>query len=214
MSERRATTWMTRLRRHFTGNVVGYLALFVALGGTASAAVIVSSNSQVGPHVIAGASAPSGTTKNVIPGTIGQGDVADHAITNTKIRSNAVDSPRIVDGSVASPDLATGAVTTDKIPDGNVTLNKIGADVQRRIDFSGAVNSNSQVVQTDYGIGNWTITPSCWWDGSPYFDWWLSNQSGTTTRATLSEVSTPLGGGAATPRIDDQLEPSFSEPIG
>ena len=43
------------------GTVVAYLALFVALGGTATAVTyVVSSNSQVGPNTISGHKPPTG----------------------------------------------------------------------------------------------------------------------------------------------------------
>src|SRR4051812_34195780 len=98
MSPYRATA--PRIVAHLRSNVVGYLALFVALTGTASAAVIVSSNSDVGPNVIAGSKAKAGQTNNVIPGTIGTADLGSAVVTKVKLAPNAVDSSRITDGSV------------------------------------------------------------------------------------------------------------------
>lgn len=52
------------------------LAVFIALGGTAMAAsYLVSSNSQVGPNVIAGHAAPAGTHSNLIPGSVAPRDL-------------------------------------------------------------------------------------------------------------------------------------------
>jgi hypothetical protein len=117
---------MRRLRRHLTHHAVAYVALFAALGGTASAAVVISSNSQVGPGVIAGSAAPAGTTKNVIAGTIGPSDLVDYAFTMPRIALNAVDSARIVDGAVRAADLAGGTVTE----------RKLGPEVQQRLDIA------------------------------------------------------------------------------
>jgi hypothetical protein len=57
-------------------NVMATFAVFIALGGTALAAsYLVSSNSQVGPGVIAGHAPPTGKHSNIIPGSINGTDV-------------------------------------------------------------------------------------------------------------------------------------------
>jgi hypothetical protein len=64
--------------------VVAYLALFVALGGTATAVTyVVSSNSQVGPGTISGHKPPSGDHANVIAGSINGTDIADRSGVDT-----------------------------------------------------------------------------------------------------------------------------------
>lgn len=61
--------------------VVAYLALFVALGGTATAVTyVVSSNSQIGPNTISGHKPPTGDHANVIAGSINGQDVADNSV--------------------------------------------------------------------------------------------------------------------------------------
>ena len=59
-----------RIRSHLTyANIVATLSLFLVLGGgTALAAYVVSSNSQVGPGTISGHKPPSGKHANIIPG--------------------------------------------------------------------------------------------------------------------------------------------------
>ena len=70
----------SRFRRSH-GTVVAYLALFVALGGTATAVTyVVSSNGQVGPNTISGHHPPSGEHANVIPGSVNAQDVADNSL--------------------------------------------------------------------------------------------------------------------------------------
>ena len=50
---------MSPIRRHLTfANVVSLLALFVALGGTAIAAVVITDNSQVAQNTISGHKPP------------------------------------------------------------------------------------------------------------------------------------------------------------
>src|SRR5262245_29005353 len=62
---------MSGIRRHLTyANVMATLAVFIALGGTALASVIVSKNSQVASGTISGHKPPSGDHPNVIAGSI------------------------------------------------------------------------------------------------------------------------------------------------
>ena len=75
---------MEKLREHLRNNVVGYLALFVALSGTAYAAVELGKNDVRSRHI-----------KN------GQVKVKDLA-------SDAVTSPKVADGSLLGKDFAAG----------------------------------------------------------------------------------------------------------
>jgi hypothetical protein len=60
--------------------VVACISLFVALGSTAVAAVVVSSNSQVAPNTISGHKPPSGKHANIIAGSINRQDVATNSL--------------------------------------------------------------------------------------------------------------------------------------
>ena len=75
---------MEKLRRHLRNNVVGYLALFVALSGTAYAAVELGKNDVRSRHI-----------KN------GQVKIKDLA-------ADAVTSPKVADGSLLGEDFAAG----------------------------------------------------------------------------------------------------------
>jgi hypothetical protein len=66
-----------RLGSHLTfANVVSVIALFVALGGTALASVIITSNSQVAKNTISGHHPPSGGHPNIIGGSVNRTDLA------------------------------------------------------------------------------------------------------------------------------------------
>ena len=71
----------SRLIKHVEGNVVGYLALFVALGGTTYAATTAPKNSVV--------------TKSIKKG----------AVTNAKLAKSAVTSAKVKDGSLTAADI-------------------------------------------------------------------------------------------------------------
>jgi hypothetical protein len=68
---------MSREIRHPTfANVVSVIALVLALGGTAAASVIISSNRQVAKNTISGHQPPSGDHANLIGGSLARQDLA------------------------------------------------------------------------------------------------------------------------------------------
>src|SRR4051812_9763946 len=162
---------LRRTRRHLGANLVGYVALFVALGGSAGAAVIISSNSQVGPNVIAGAKGPAGSTDNVINGSIAVNDLAPLSVTAGKLAQNAVTSGKIADGQVTGADLANGAVTTGKLATGavgpsNVAAGAVGAsalasDVQAPLHVSLAPTSGDPLQRGGVVLGGMSFTVDC-----------------------------------------------------
>jgi hypothetical protein len=81
---------MSRIRSRLTfANVVSLIALFVALGGTAIASVIITSNSQVASNTISGHHPPSGKHSNLISGSVNGMDLADGAVTRAKLKTPA-----------------------------------------------------------------------------------------------------------------------------
>ena len=68
--------WSVLRRRLTYANVVATLALVMATGGTAVAAVMITSNNQVAQNTISGHAAPSGKHPNLISGSINATDLA------------------------------------------------------------------------------------------------------------------------------------------
>ena len=106
---------MTNLKRHLSvANVLSCMALFIALGGTAYAAV------------------------KLKPNQVKAVNIAKQAVTNAKIKTQAVTSGKIKNGGVVNADLGGGAVTGSKIAKeavtgaalakNSVTNGKIGAE--------------------------------------------------------------------------------------
>lgn len=94
---------MNKLKRHLSvANVLSCIALFVALGGTAFAAV------------------------KLQPGQVKAVNIARQAVTNAKIKTQAVTSGKIKNGAVNRVDIGAGQVTSEKIGTGAVTGKKIG----------------------------------------------------------------------------------------
>jgi hypothetical protein len=116
------------MRKYFPlPTVLSVLALVVAMSGTAAAVskVLIKHNSQVAAHTIAGANAPKGDKKNIIPGSIGSGDLHSRAVTNAKLGSSAVKAPNLASGAVTNSKIGSGAVTNAKIGSGAVTSSKL-----------------------------------------------------------------------------------------
>jgi hypothetical protein len=75
---------MERIRANLTyANVMATLAVFIALGGTALASVIITNNSQVDRGTISGHKPPSGKHPNIIGGSISGKDIADRSGVDT-----------------------------------------------------------------------------------------------------------------------------------
>jgi hypothetical protein len=66
--------------------MVTILAFLVLGGGTALAAYVVSSNSQIGPGTVSG-HAGTATNKNIISGSVNATDLANQAVTAAKIKA-------------------------------------------------------------------------------------------------------------------------------
>jgi hypothetical protein len=105
------------LKRHLSvANVLSCIALFVALGGTAFAAM------------------------NLGPGQVKTVNIARQAVTNAKIKQQAVTSGKIKNGGVNALDIGAGQVTGEKIATGAITGKKIARKaVSPRTIADGAV---------------------------------------------------------------------------
>jgi Collagen triple helix repeat (20 copies) len=75
-----------RIFRHVRANVIAYLALFVALGGSSYAAV------------------------RLTPGSVTSSALARHAVTRTKLANNSVTGANVVGKSLTSSDFKPGSV--------------------------------------------------------------------------------------------------------
>jgi hypothetical protein len=103
-----------RQRRHCHltfANVVSVIALFVALGGTAMASVIITSNSQVAQDTISGHKPPSGDHTNLISGSVTGTDLTSSAVSGSKLAANSVSGGKVLDGSLTGADVAANTLT-------------------------------------------------------------------------------------------------------
>ena len=93
---------MRRIRPRSVYDVIALISLFLVVGGgTALAAFVVSSNSQVGPNTISGHKPPTGDHSNIITGSVNGTDLA----------ANSVNSPKVTNGSLLGSDLHANTIT-------------------------------------------------------------------------------------------------------
>jgi hypothetical protein len=104
---------------------------------TASPSVSIATNNANGVII-------DGPTAVVVPlKQIRTEDIANNAVTNTKIGGNSVTGMKIADGNVSSSDLADNAITSQKILDGQVTAEKLSPTLMytKRLFDTTCVNS-------------------------------------------------------------------------
>ena len=77
--------WSGLRRRVTYANVVATAALVMATGGTAMAAVMITSNSQVAENTISGHAAPSGKHSNLIAGSVNATDLNASVTSSIKV---------------------------------------------------------------------------------------------------------------------------------
>jgi hypothetical protein len=105
---------MKMLRRPSHGTVAAYLALFIALGGTAYAL-----------------ERGSVTSREIATGAVKRAEVASGGVGKAEIRVDAVAPSEIRRGAVRSDEIRAGAVGTEELADDAVTASKLADDAVR-----------------------------------------------------------------------------------
>ncbi len=106
--------------------IVACIALFVALGGTATAVTyVVSSNSQIGPGTISGHKPPTGKHSNLIAGSVNGQDVADNSLGGADVNESSLLISRVIaqptGGTLSAGGLTTGGQTSYPISNATFT---------------------------------------------------------------------------------------------
>jgi hypothetical protein len=102
---------MQRIRSRLTyANVMATIAVFITLGGTALASVIITNNSQVARRTISGHKPPGGKHPNIIGGSVNSQDVAGNSLTGADVLESSLtgDTRRLIykAGAVAGAPIA------------------------------------------------------------------------------------------------------------
>ena len=135
----------TRIRRHLQSHVVGYVALFIALSGTA---IALPGHKSVKADDLA---------KNSVRGK----SIKPSAVSEKKLRSGSVSSGKIVDGAVIQSKLGDGAVSSGKLADDAVDRKKLKAQAVAGSKIAdGAVSSakvdDGSLLAADFAPGQLT----------------------------------------------------------
>ncbi len=144
------------IRQHIRSNIVGYMALFVALSGTAYAIDgplpgqnQVGSQDIINDEVLAADIGPDAVrTPMVLADTLLGEDIAEGAISSSEV----------LDESLAEADIDTGGVTSSEVLNGDLTYFDLGSDSVRYSELDpGAFNSEFADLGINYGIANDSI---------------------------------------------------------
>lgn len=102
--------------RHHTV-VAAYVALFTALGGSAYAANVVTSEDIADETIQA---------EDIAPGAVSKEELADESVTPHKIRYSSVDGSKVVNASLSGVDIANGGLTGYDLADASVKGQDLG----------------------------------------------------------------------------------------
>lgn len=145
-----------RIRQHVRSNVVGYVAVFLALSGTATALPGTNKvdSGDIKNGQVTTLDIRNGDVKSVDLGTnsvsaskisnlaIGTDQLGPQAVTAEKLAGGAVTGAALADDSVSSAAIAEGAVDSAAVADGSLTGDDIDptaydfTTLQRRVDES------------------------------------------------------------------------------
>ncbi|MEA2125275.1 MAG: hypothetical protein QOI80_2057 [Solirubrobacteraceae bacterium] len=107
------------MRKPSPTTVIALVALFVALGGPARAAKLIS-GSKIKPNTV--------TTKQVRNRTLTSSDIAPSTLQALKRRSRSVTSGTIVDGTIGLADMGGGSVTGNQVVDRSLSAVDLAPD--------------------------------------------------------------------------------------
>jgi hypothetical protein len=131
--------------------VVACLALFVALGGSAWAAVVVSSNSQIAPNTIYGANKPASANDNIVDGSINTADIKSSAIGSNRIADGSILTADIGDNTIGSADLADNSVTNVDVRDGSLRAQDLANGVLTGAKMAPDTLTGAQIDESTLG---------------------------------------------------------------
>ena len=143
----------SRIARHLRAHVVGYLALFVALSGTAIALPgkhKVKSN-DLAKHAVTGRALATGAVGNakLRAGAVTSASIADASVVNADLGNAAVTTPKLIDEAVARSKIEAGSVNGGKLANGSVNSAKVNDGSLQALDFApGQISDGFAAEQT------------------------------------------------------------------
>lgn len=104
---------MRAVRKHLRSNVVGYIALIVALSGTAGAV----NGPLPGKNKVG--------TQDIIDGEVKAADLNPGSVKNAKLGVDSVEGSKVLDGSLTGADIGDGTIGQADLAGGSVTGNEV-----------------------------------------------------------------------------------------
>src|SRR4051812_18164433 len=143
MRPRTRGTMRNRISGHIRANVIGYVALFIALSGTAYAVDgPLPGQDQVG-------------SADIINNDVQSADIKDANVATVDIRSSAVTTGKILDNDVRSADVLDNSLTGADVSE--ATLGKVpDADTLDGVDSSGFVRGSGSIQKLDFRANDGT----------------------------------------------------------
>jgi hypothetical protein len=114
---------LTRVLRYLRSQVLGLVAIFIALGGTGYAAVSIPKHS-IGQRALKSASVG---TKQLRKHSVTNSKLAKSSVGTAQLRAGSVQGNQLKDGSVTSTKLAAGSVGTSQLVPGSVGSGQLSA---------------------------------------------------------------------------------------
>ena len=160
------------IRNHIRSNVVGYVALFFAITG--SAVALDGSDTVFSDDIVNGEVTRSDLRTAAVNGP----KIAADSVVNEKLADDAVAGAEVLDASIANADLADGAVGTNKIQDGAITSAKVLDDNQAGGGLGPQDLATNAVAQAEIATDGVTATEVAndSIDAGEIVDFGLSNQ--------------------------------------
>jgi hypothetical protein len=147
---------LRRLRPRLSyANVIATIALFIALGGGAYAAVTAPRNSVTSRSIKDGQVKRVDLAKRAVTNS----RIGPNAVSNSKIGPNAVSTDKIADNAVTTTKILDAAITTPKLADGSVTLPKLTANsVNGLLNIEDGTVTGADVLENTLKFGCSTPT--------------------------------------------------------
>jgi hypothetical protein len=132
-----------RIAAHVRSNLIGYVALFIALSGTAYAVDgPLPGQDQVG-------------SADIINNDVQSADLKDANVASVDIRSSAITTGKILDNDVRSADVLDNSLTGADVSE--ATLGKVpDADTLDGVDSSGFVRGSGSIQKLDFRANDGT----------------------------------------------------------
>lgn len=194
---------MGRIRDRMTyANVMATAALFVALGGTAAASVIITSNGQVAKNTISGHAPPSGDHPNIVGNSITGADIKEATLGTVPRAANSAD----LGGSPASAYLrapvgpssfgtipavrATNSMN-ESIPNASYTTLTFDTNAYDNAGMHSTSTNTSRLTAPISGV--YDVTGSVVWAGSTTGDRFLYIRKNGSSDVAFSAVAIAAG---------------------